>query len=272
MTIRLRNRLLKILFFVCIALMLFYAGMLLYKYFTNTLVYPPVQHIKNKGRFFLTKYSPEAVIISIFMELLYICITMNALSHNFEKTQSPDIFYFCFYLYSFIFDSVRVLIPVFNIAGILSKPLFAIGNIIIISKILGPIGLLLTNLLNSEKNRQNLDRNSAIIIVTSLFFAALIPLNTTTILPNFTVSYAYSKLIYITTIIIIILNAVTMFIYNNEQGYKQITTIGFTIMSFGYINIQNCTSFISLFFSVALLSSGTILYLKPLHKQYLLND
>lgn len=277
MTIRGRNRLLFAGFIFSILTLSFYIGLTIIQFMKGAITLQDLIPLGFYNSFYKTpdifeKYSQFVFFISIVFEVLYCSILYKVLISGFEKTQSPNLVYFALFALSFIFDSSRILIPLFNIQEVLSKALIGIGRVVIFARILGPISLLCTNLLNSDELRQELDRNCIIIIITSMFFASKIPLNTTTLHLNFTVSYAYATTIKITLLIFILINIFTLFIYNKERDYHQKTTIGFLILSTGYYHLFYNETTVSYVVGMICLAFGTHLYMKELHRQYLLND
>lgn len=272
MTIKSRNRFVIISFLITIVILLIYALLFSYCYFLDSISFPQVKIDSNNSNSFLFSYSPYAVIISCFVEIFFACFIFRTIFKHFGKTKSSNIFFFLIFTISVVIDSTRIFIPLLNIAGIFSKPLFVIGNATIFSKILGLLSLFLVNYESSDGTFQNNDMSSIIIIVIALFFSIFIPLNTTTILPNYTVSHAYYNLLKSTFFIIIILNSIVMYFSNQSKEFSQYTTIFFTTMSFGYYYLIYSTTYFSLIFSSFALAFGSYFYLRELHNQYMLYD
>lgn len=272
MTLKSRNRIISYLFYITFAFFLLFLGLFIYSLITDRLTFPKVEDITNKSTFILFKYSPISIIVSCFIEIIFSCFTLRIILRGFEKTQSSHVLFFSLFLTALALDSFRIFIPLFNINGIFSEQLFFIGNILIFSKILAILSLMLTNYINPDEPIQNNERTCIIIIVAALFFAIFIPVNTTTILPNFAVSHGYHKLLKSLQFVVVILNAISLIFYNSDREFSQTTTIAFTIMSFGYYFLIYNTTIIGLTISTLLLFIGAYKYLKELHNQYLLYD
>lgn len=274
MRIKTRNRLILFGFIVSILILITYISFTIYQFVTGSSIQPEVQQvIDRRHNSFLSRYSPYAVHLSIIFEVFYACVTFRVFLNAFEKTQTSDILYFSLFSASLLLESTRLLIPLFNIAGLLSKTLFTIGKAIVFARILGPLALLFTNLFNlAEDQHQNIDRNYLIILMVSLFFSSLLPLNTTMIHTDYSISFACSSIIKKVLPFIIIINAISLAIHNYTMEYSQKTTIGFTLIAAGYFHLIYGISIVTFFISVAFMSTGTVLYLKQLHNQYLLDD
>jgi len=276
MTIKGRNRLIFAGFILSLLTLFIYIVLTLTQFLKGAItlqdLIPPGLYSSFYQSDVLEKYTQYVFFLSIAFEILYCSIILKVLISGFEKTQTPNLVYFAIYAFSFLFDSTRILIPLFNIQGVLSKALFGIGRMVLFARILGPLALLCTNILNSEDLRQDINRNCIIIIVASMFLASIIPLNTTYFHLNFTVNYAYSTTIEVSHIIFTIINGFTLYFYNKEREYLQKTTIGFILLSVGYYHLCYNESTLSYIVGMICMSAGTHLYMKELHRQYLLDD
>ena len=134
------------------------------------------------------------------------------------------------------------------------------------------MALMGNTVLSTDDFRQSTDRNSIILIIISMFFAEIIPLNTAVILPNFCISYGYVKAIRIFSLIICLVSTISLFCTNRKNEYKQIMTIGFLILCIGYTLIFYCFNIVTLAAGIIFLGSGTFLYLNEVHKHYLWID
>ena len=260
MTLRNRNKIILGLFYITFAFFLLYIGLFVFSIITQKLTFPEISNISNKSTFFLFKYSPYAIIVSCFIEVIFSCVILRTIYRSFEKTQSTQILYLSLFFLSIAIDSCRIFIPLFNLNNIFSKQINFIGHALIFSKFLSLLSLALTNYSNPDEPIQNNERTCIVIIVVSLF------------LQNYSVSYGYYNTINKALFIIIILNCISLFFYNKENDYSQITTISFTVMSIGYYYLIFATSIFELILSATMMGFGIRYYIKELHDQYLLYD
>ena len=91
---------------------------------------------------FLLRYNPIIVIISLFFQIIYVCVTSFMLFRVFEKTQATDISYFFLFLISLIANSLRIWLPLFGMENTFTNLLLFCGNCVIFSKLLMPLSLL----------------------------------------------------------------------------------------------------------------------------------
>ena len=271
MTIRFRNRMTLAFFIISVSCLMLGTFFTLFQFFSNDLHLPEV-YIKNSSDNFLLKYSPLFTFIGIFILLIYICITTIIIYHSFEKTQAPDIVFFLMFLLACLCDTSRVFVPIFQISGTFSLFLLKIGNIHLFARLLAPLALMGNTVMSTEDFRQNTDRNSIILIIISMFFAEIIPLNTAVILPNFCISYGYVKAIKGFSLLVCLVSTISLFNTNRKNEYKQIMTVGFILLCIGYSLIFDSYNLLSLTSGTILLGSGTYLYLNEVHKHYLWID
>ena len=271
MTIRFRNRLTYIFFFVSLALFLLAVFFTCWRFFSSTLVLPQVYN-KMLSDNFLLRYSPVFTFAGIFTNMLYVCITTLVIYHSFEKTQAPDIMFFLLFLLACLCDASRIFVPLFGLSNSFSNFLLKIGNAHLFARLLAPLALMGNTAMAGDSFKQYVDRNCLILIMISIFFAEFIPLNTAVILPNYCISYGYVKGIRLFSTFIIIMSTISLYISNRKNDYKQFMTIGFIMLSIGYTLLFYCYNLLFFASGTLLLAAGTIIYLGEIHKHYLWLD
>ena len=243
----------------------------LYQFFAHGISLPEI-YTRELSNHFLFRYNPICVFAGIFVLMVYVCLTSLIIYHSFEKTQAPDMVFFLLFLIACLCDTSRLLVPLFEISGSFSLFLLKLGNVHLFARLLAPMALMGNTVLSTDDFRQSTDRNSIILIIISMFFAEIIPLNTAVILPNFCISYGYVKAIRIFSLIICLVSTISLFCTNRKNEYKQIMTIGFLILCIGYTLIFYCFNIVTLAAGIIFLGSGTFLYLNEVHKHYLWID
>ena len=268
MTIKIRNRITRIFFITSLIYFAIATILTIYKLLTNTLLFPAF-HAPKVPQHFLFTNNAYAVIISIFVTVIYICFTTFIIIQNFQKTQATDMLFFLFFLMSILCDTFRIFVPLFHCAETYSNFLIAIANITLFGKILAPLSICAAVILSNEDFRKVADQNILIILITALFFANLIPINTAIILPNFSVSFGYINLLRTFSIIIFIISIVSLAINNHKNEYSQKSAIGLLLICTGYLIFTNGYSIFTAILSPAFLLTGTHFYMATIHRQYL---
>lgn len=272
MTIKTRNRITFGFFIFASLIFLAELSLFIIQLLKGDVQVPEVTFSKPGSQFFLFNYNPAYVILGIFLKNIYICFTTLIVWRSFSKTQTTEIFYFAMFLLACLCDSIRILTILFHISYTYSTSLLIIGNVDLFARIMIPLSLAGVVILNEESHRQNIERNSLLFIVVATFLATFIPLNTSIIEPNFTVSYGYEKTIFIFTMVIHAANILTLIVRNIKQNRKQASTIGYVLLTVGYLLMFNSYSIFNLVMGFLCLSSGTALFMRALHKYFLWND
>ena len=246
---------------------------------THTLILPEVYI----GKQFFTSLpfacNPFYTLIAIFILQFYVCLTTFLIFRSFEKTQAADISFFLFFVVACLLNSSRLYFPLLNLTKY-SRLLLSMGNVNMFARLLAPLALFGATVLSYDDQRQYVDRNIVIIIITSLFFtelipinnAILLPINNAILLPNFCISYGYVNLVRTISLIICILSIISLFISNKKNEYNQLTTIGFAMTAIGYSIMFYCYNLAGLITGPLFLGAGTTIYLNELHNHYMWND
>lgn len=271
MTIKTRNRLNISLFIFSLVFLAANIIIFLFSLYSNSFS-PDIFEGAAANKPFLTSYNPLIVISSLFFQIIYVCVTSFMLYRVFEKTQASDISYFFLFLISLIANSLRIWLPLFGMVNTYSNLLVFCGNCVIFSKLLMPLSLLFAVVMGSVEQRQDLEKNIFLLLVSCIFFAQIIPLNTANICMNFEVDYSYRTVIKIAAILITSATLVALYFNNKQRFYTQFTTIGLGLIIVGTFILFNSTNLLKLISAFLFLLFGNIFYLKELHKQYLWND
>lgn len=271
MTIKSRNRLTVAVIIFSASLFLLSLITVIYKYIKNDFKFPDV-YIKEPASSYLLSYNPNCVVISILILLVYVCIVSHIIYRVFEKTQATEMLFFILFLAACMIDTCRMALSSLNVYGAYSKLLIKLGNIIIFARILAPLSLFGAAILSQEDFRQNADQNCLILIITAIFFAEIIPINSAITLPNFSFSYGYMKTIHYLSFIICVVCILELFVSSRKKEYNQLITLGFAILCLGYSIMFESYNLLMTIAGPVLLGIGTTIYLIETHKHYLWLD
>lgn len=222
---------------------------------------------------FITEDNTYAILISAFFQLLYVSTTSFFLYRSFEKTQAFEMIYYFAFLASLILDTIRIWILVIDDISSYLRVLNYLGHIILFGRILAPLSLLFAVIFNFDLTmKKEYGKNLILIIISSLFFAILIPVNSTSLLSNYSVSFSYAKIIRNLTYAITFFCIITLLFNNYRQKTSPKNTISFSVMTIGYILVVSSSSILKLSLGCIFLSIGTYAYFREVHNYYLWND
>lgn len=272
MTIKNRNRINFVFSLTAVSTLAIGLFILLFQLITRSIVIPEVHPNYHSNSNFLVKYFPFFTIFGILFLFLYVSVTSFSIWRTFSKTQSSEIVFYLLFLFACYTNCFRLAIPLLHLSVSYSKLLLVIGNLTLFSKFLAPLSLLGIAILSEQDQRMNLERNVIIILVCALFFATFIPINTVKLNPSYTIDFGFKKIFYNIVELISIVSVISVFMKAKTEYLSQNTTIGFLLLNVGYQIVFNCYSLFTFLLSAVFMTSGTILFLYSLHKQYLWNN
>ena len=271
MTLRTRNRFIRILFAVSTLFFFTNQIILLLGIINHSFTFQYFDQYLN-DKFFLFRYSPYYVLSSNIFLNFYVSSASIILYRSFEKTAAIEAVYAILYLIACLASCARLIIFFFNLPGTYTYLLTACGSTVLFSKLLFPISILFLAAMPFIDQIQDTNRNVFLIIILCIFFAEIIPINTSITKADFSVFHSYEVLIHIFSTVCIISGIVITFIRNNKRMNNQKTTIGYSCTSIGLLIIFSTTTLFQLITGIVLITLGTYFYYYELHKQYLWND
>ena len=217
------------------------------------------------------KYQAFATIADIYFFSIYVPIVTIFIYIEFKNTQSLEIIYFTIFLIGCLLESIRISLPLYGIWQTNSTTLIIIGRIILAGRIMAFLGMLFASLFSRTEDRQNIERNYLLCIIISLLLGITYPLNTLFTTSTWTVLWANTGLFTVLRIGILMTTVVAMiipaFIYENEEAKHEF--LGYIIMMLGYLLLCTADTYTFVAIGILMLSLGTVLYLRALHKAYL---
>ncbi len=271
MKIKTRNTIFTILMFLSLLFLVSSGVFTGIGFYLNMISFPqsiPQSYVHN---FVLLKCNFYAVIASIFIILIYNFVTLLLINVEFEKTQSSEIVYFVLFLCSLFMETGRLFTPLLNLWENVSSIEIYITKGLIFGRTLAPLSLLYSVIYSKFEDRQNVGQNIIGISVFSLFLAKLIPVNTSIVLPIGAFRVSFGNLVYTILLIIFIVAIISMIIKIFQNHLESKLLFGFILLIAGYFILIQSYNILTTLTGTILLSSGTFMYLKSIHKQYLWN-
>lgn len=269
MTIKTRNISILILFFVSVATLLTACIILAYMIRSNSFVVPYNSFQKVFLRFSSNRYTFLTSLISIFVLLAYVSFAAIYFVVSFEKTQSTEIIFFSLFLVACLCEGIRIFIPIFDLWESHSYIAIIIGRIEIFGRMLAPLSLLAVAIASGTEQRQDVERNIAIIVIISVTIVRFLPIDSMHISLQCLVPWGKNSFFSTTRLLIIVAADISQIINARLLDRDLTSIVGFVILSIGYLITCITFSFFTLILGTILLSVGSVIYLRGLHKQYL---
>lgn len=274
MTLKTRNTFIKIfllssLVLVALALLIFFISI-----HKHTILVPPslripsfLEHIPFAQNSFV------ALMLSFAVILFYVPVCYYLLIRFFENTQTSEIIFFTGFLIACLAEMARFVTICLGLWQSFSSILIFLGNIVLFGRTLAPLSFLSAAILSETAQRQDIERNYMIVIMLSVVFAAVIPLNTAQIASTGLVTEGFMKLINILRFLILLTSIVSFYIQGNKKNSREykILALSSLILLIGYSLLVSCDNFLFLILGTAALIYGTLRYLKEIHTIYMWN-
>lgn len=272
MTLKTRNTFLKVFFLGSIAeiacmLILFIVSILKQKFIT-----PPELRIPDFLQYLpFLKSDVTAVMISFAVLFIYVPLCFYLLIRIFENTQTSEIIFFTGFLFSCLAESARFITICLGLWLSFSNMLIFAGKIVLFGRTMAPLSFLCAAILSETSQRQDTERNYIIMVMFSVVFAAVIPMNTARIASTGLVTEGFMPLINTERLLLfitVILSFLIQAIKKNSVEHKKLASSS-CLLLLGYSLLVSCDNFIFLILGTAGLVFGTYRYLTNLHRLYM---
>lgn len=273
MTLNTRNKILLTFFYIACFILLALLIITVYQFiqhkFTNTPLFNRLISLSEK--YLLTKNSPRATILSIFILLLYVPISILFIYLTFEKTKSPETIYLSGFLLGCLLQCSRIFIILFDLWSSTSSILLFLGKVDLVGRIFSILCLFLTAVFSDQELVQDADRNISVTLGISLLCGIMIPVNTLDITSCFTIATGFDKLIrfFITLVSVITIAAFFINSYKRNLKLNQQSAPYFVLLLLGYFTVTFCDNYLFAIIGSILLIIGTRGIILSLHNYYI---
>ncbi len=210
-------------------------------------------------------------LLNILILIIYVPVLSFIIYFGFEKTQSPELFYYFIFLLGCLANICCLLIPIFKLwTGFSSILLFA-GKAEFFGEIITVLSFLALGVCSSDEKNHDTDKNMIILIMISLILSVIIPINNKDIQYALRVPFGYDNIVNFIRVIAIILTTFTLCLTGYRKDSKDLVfiAIGFLCTSTGYFLLLKTANIFWSIFGLTLLTFGTFFFLKRLHKYYM---
>jgi hypothetical protein len=224
---------------------------------------------KLAGRFFSTV--PQVPFVSLFISTLYALAASIAVFFYFEKTQTPEILFFGLFVLSFVFETLRIIVP---LRGIYEFPpvLLILGTrLLIFGRLFGVLSLFASSIYAAGLDIQKQGRVIAAIIIAILVISFKLPVTGVSWDTSFTILFAYSSMFRFADDVLMVITVISFLVaaYIRGTGDYRFVALGALLVSLGRLLLINTDIWITSFLGVIMLIAGTWFITTRLHQVYL---
>lgn len=273
MTLRLRNRFLRVFVaFTALSAVLVIIS-LLFLFFSGAFEHLP--SLPRAASWFseLPPFETNIYfsILSLTAMLAFVPLSGFFLLSTFEKTQSPEVIYYAGFLAGCFLQTLRLCIPLFNLWIGYSSFLVFTARADFAGRIICSLSLWFASFFSDEDSLQEADRNLAIALAASVLFSLFIPINPSSLNSAFLLTAGYRVLFELIFILLAVVSFFAFIIRGKQKNMNSCIRLAVLFLVFyaGYRFISFSDSLISLITGTLLLFTGSFLFLGNLHRYYL---
>lgn len=220
---------------------------------------------------FLTPFSARASLApAIFFPLFSLCSLLYIL-FAFEKTQTIEITFYAACVFVLSLESLRILVPMYTLWSSSLFFITALSRIILFCRIFITLSLLASILFTTGQTNQQLGSSLFLLAFFSFTLVNVVPFNAENVTSTYVIRSGYSRMILLFLFAIGGLAVLSYLIQGYTRGIREYRGAALGLVSFllGYFLLGVCDSWLFFVCGAALLTQGSILYLKRIHAYYL---
>jgi hypothetical protein len=215
--------------------------------------------------------NPYAPFVAIAGAALYSVITLILIYYFFEKTQCPEILFFAFFVLSFAFESVRLLVSLKRIYIISPLYLLMAFRILLFCRYFGIFSLFTASVYAAGLEVQKQRNIILIITVATMVIAVGVPIDTLSWDSSLSMISGYTSMFRMVEAGAFLITMVSFFIsaYSRGAGEYILIGVGSFLVFLGRNILLSADTWVSPFPALLLLAAGTWFICTQLHKVYL---
>jgi hypothetical protein len=203
--------------------------------------------------------------------VLYAFITTILIYYFFEKTQSPEILFFAFFVTSFAFEALRVMVPLMTVNDLPGVYLVMASRVLLIARYFGVFSLFAASVYAAGLGEQKQGNIVFIIAIAAMIIALGVPVDGLAWDSTLMTVHGYASMLKMVEVGIVLITAASFFISAYSRGSKEYIFIGIgSLLAFlGRLILLTADTWITPLPGLALLAAGTWIICVQLHRVYL---
>jgi hypothetical protein len=203
--------------------------------------------------------------------VLYSLVSIILIYHYFEKTQSPEILFIGFFVFSLAFEFTRIIIPFKMIFSFPADYMVTASRVLLFGRHFGLFSLFAASVYAAGLDSQNQNNISGVLVLAALVIALNVPIDSHVWDSAFILWNGYRSMFHMLEIGILIVSMATFFVAAYTRGSINYVYIGVGafLMLAGRNILINSDTLIALIPGSLILVIGTWLVCARLHHEYL---
>jgi hypothetical protein len=226
------------------------------------------------AQFFLeniTKPSEYAPFSTILGAVVFSLVSIILISHYFEKTQSPEILFFGFFVISLSFEFVRIAVPLKSAFSFSSVYLMGLSRVLLFGRYFGLFSLFAASVHSAGLDVQKQQYLVLMLVIAALLIALNVPIDSLTWDTSFRMQNGYRAMLTVAEAGIFAITIITFLISAYTRGSKTyiLVGVGVFLALAGRDILLHSDTWITPFPGLMIMTAGTWFVCAKLHEEYL---
>ena len=214
---------------------------------------------------------PLVPFVSLLTAVFYALFVSIAVLVYFEKTQTPEILFFELFALSFVFEILRILVPLKGLFEIPPVTMVIATRMLIFSRLFGTISLFIASVYAAGLEMQKQGSVVIGIIIAILVIAFRLPVNSYSWDTSFTMIFAYSTMFRLSELVLVISTGTSFLLaaYTRGTADYRLIALGSLLVFMGRSLLFSADTWLTPVPALIMLVIGTYLIMGRLHNVYL---
>jgi len=189
----------------------------------------------------------------------------------FEKTQAPEILFFGLFALSFVFEILRILVPLQRIYPFPSVLLLGGTRFLFFGRLFGVLSLFVSSIYATGVDMQKQGRLIAVMLIAILIVALRIPVSGQSWDTSLTMISGYSAMLRLTEAVLLGITVLSFLVasYIKETKEYLFVALGVLLVSLGRALLIGADTWVIPALGLLMLIAGTWFVTQRLHRVYL---
>jgi hypothetical protein len=214
---------------------------------------------------------PYVPFIAMTGSVIYALITLILIYYFFEKTQAPEILFFTFFVFSFAFEGVRIMVPLKIVYELPGVYLIMASRVLLFGRYFGVFSLFAASVYAAGWDVQKQGYVLFIIVIAALMIVLSIPIDGLAWDSSLTTIIGYQGMLKLAETTIILISMISFFISAYSRGTREYIFVGAgsLLTFFGRDILLSADTWVTPLPGLLSLGMGTWFICTQLHRVYL---
>ncbi|MDR0690440.1 MAG: hypothetical protein LBG08_09310 [Spirochaetaceae bacterium] len=214
---------------------------------------------------------PYMPFIAMAGSVVYALITLILIYYFFEKTPAPEILFFAFFVLSFAFEGIRIMVPLKTVYELPGVYLIMASRVLLFGRYFGVFSFFAASVYAAGLDVQKQGYVVFIIIIATLMITLSVPIDGLAWDSSLTTIIGYQGMLKLAEVMISLIAMISFFISAYSRGTREYIFIGIGsfLVFFGRDILLNADTWVTPLPGLLSLGVGTWFVCTQLHRVYL---